>query len=871
MKQILFSLMFLASFVVVSQTNTWNGMGSTNNWSDSVNWSLGTVPATSDDVVFDATSSKNCVIDQDVDINSLNISGYSGIVDGNTIQKLINVASGFTLASGTFISTDGQMQLSGSFTHSGGTFSHNNGTFTFYVSNGGTLASTGTTAYNILEIAVPLPVSGGTQRNFNFGTATTAATLLLNGSTRTFGYQGTVNVTSQLQINGTSTSIPGSNTGTFNFTGAGPISIVGAGATLRNPLGNVVINTTGNVSMSNNINVRNSWVNTNIGSFTSGTSTVYFLGNTTLTSGTTAATRANFDNLLVPSGSTLVISGSSQIDLWRNLSMNGTLTSNTSLIRLVGSSSQAISGTSMTLNALEVGNTGTKTLSAPVNILDSVKISAAGTLASGGNLTLKSTLNLKGRIAQIASGGSITGNVTVETFAKGGSPGWAELGAGGLSGLTFNSWYGQIPMAIEGSTTGVTSAGGYYFESVQGWDETNSNGYDTTITVTSPITVGKGYWVYLASSTSTANNMTWSASGTPVTGNVNITLTKSAQNGDNLIANPYASPISWTKLWNGNGAVNNAIYTYNADGGVYASYVSGVGTNGGTDIIPAGQGFYVSATSGTVLTATESCKTNNNTSANQLLRPSASQATQSNIGQVFKLNINGTNGDFDETAFRFHASATTVYDQQWDAKKIFVTPGYAGYPGNYSQYTTISSKSGNQDYSINSLPPLTQSVTIPVLVKVMSTGSYTISPGSLQDFSNPTCFVLHDKLLNVNHNLNNGPYVCNIADTTSVPRFELIICAQSAPTAIENNANNTTVNPIQISQDMNGAFVKTSFDTPKNATISVYNVVGQKLGKDIHVNGTETTTYIALDLHNQVIMIRVTTDKESVVKKIVLH
>jgi hypothetical protein len=155
-------------------------------------------------------------------------------------------------------------------------------------------------------------------------------------------------------------------------------------------------------------------------------------------------------------------------------------------------------------------------------------------------------------------------------------------------------------------------------------------------------------------------------------------------------------------------------------------------------------------------------------------------------------------------------------------------------------------------------------------VKVMSTGSYTIAPVDLQNFSNPGCVVLRDKLLNVNHPLVNGPYICTISDTTSTARFELNICSQNVPTSV-SDVEPAKVDNVIISQNQNGAFVKTTFNQPTKAVISVYNIIGQQLMDNITVNGTENTTQLNLNVHNQVVLVRVTTATESYTKKIVLH
>src|SRR5512140_209599 len=62
-------------------TTTWDGGGATNNWSEPANWSGDIVPAASDDVVFDATSTKNATIDVSITVASIQMAGgYSGAV-----------------------------------------------------------------------------------------------------------------------------------------------------------------------------------------------------------------------------------------------------------------------------------------------------------------------------------------------------------------------------------------------------------------------------------------------------------------------------------------------------------------------------------------------------------------------------------------------------------------------------------------------------------------------------------------------------------------------------------------------------------------------------------------------------------------------
>ena len=715
-------------------------------------------------------------------------------------------------------------------------------------------------SFNLNKLDILTSGSAG-NRLINFSAATsTCVTLALNGGTYPMAYRGTINVTSGLTIAGTSLTEASTNTGIISFVGAGAKTIVGTATALQNRIGNFRFNTAGSLSMSGNIAVTQSWIVTGLGSFTSGSSLVTMLGGT-ITGGSTSTSQATFDNLSISSGSTTIFSGSSIVNLKGNLINNGTITQNTSLLRLSGSGSQSISGASTTtLNALEVSNIGTKTISSPVQLLDSARVSAAGTLACGGNLTLKSTSSLKARIATISAGGSVTGNITVETFIPGGTAGWANLGPAGVSGLSVPNWDGGsgsstgIAMSCNGCINNETSAGGY-FVSIQG-DPTGAGVY-TELTSASALTPGVGYWVYIGSSLTTAIDITQTNSGSIVSGPV--------LSGTGFMSNPYPSPISLDRLKTHNAGLTS-VDVFDANSGSSGAFVSFNGGLPSAAVIPMGQGFY--ANGATTVNFIESDKVANNTAGFGLLKAASSTAS---VGVVLQLNINAPNGDLDKTYIRFHGGATPTFDNDLDAYKRYVTPGYLGFPGPYSKYTTIATVNGGQDYSINSLPyALTSNAVIPVIVKVFATGVYTISPIGISTMAVGNCIMLKDKLLGINHDLRTGAYICNINDTTSVARFELTVCADIA-TGI-NQVSQTANSLILINQDLNGAYVKTSFESDTKATISAYNTMGQKLIEDKEVEGKQTTTYLNLgNVHSQVVIIKVTTAKESSVKKLFIN
>ncbi|MFO0356795.1 MAG: hypothetical protein ACK50A_07565 [Sphingobacteriaceae bacterium] len=526
--------------------------------------------------------------------------------------------------------------------------------------------------------------------------------------------------------------------------------------------------------------------------------------------------------------------------------------------------------TNNTLGGLTINGGASLNAGNTLNIADSLTISGGSTFNTNGNVTLVSTNTLKGRLGRF--NGTIGGNLTVQTFAKSGLTDWTNLGVSGISGQTFNNWYGQIPMAIEGSSTGVTSTSNTYFESVQGWNEADTYGYDTTIVVTSPITPGKGFWVFLGTGLTSTSDMLWTVSGTPVTGPQNINLTNSTQAGWNLIANPFASPINWNSVMASNpGAqVNDAYYIYDPDLGNSVSFINGVASPGSysgmADIIPMGQGFYVEATGNTSLTFDEVNKSNQNTTLQPLLKNNNTVNTNNNIGSVIRLNLNG-GGWCDDAAIRFHSNATTSFDKSLDARKLYNSPGYAGYPGEWTKRTVIATQSNNEDYSINSLPyAQTQSAVIPVIVRVYSTGQYTISGSGLNNLPPNACVVLKDKLLNTTQDLRLGNYVCNINDTTYAARFELTICAD-VTADVKSLDPVKAENAININKDAKGVFVNFDFEKATNANIIVTNVLGQKIMDTKKVKTSKDKIYLDLNTSEQLIFVTVETENEKVTKK----
>ena len=137
---------------------------------------------------------------------------------------------------------------------------------------------------------------------------------------------------------------------------------------------------------------------------------------------------------------------------------------------------------------------------------------------------------------------------------------------------------------------------------------------------------------------------------------------QAAENGYNLIGNPYAASIYWdaTGLWNFND-VSSTYWIYDGKQQHYASYVQGLGgTNGATGSIAKGQSFFVKALSASAqLTVMPNATVYN---AQGIMR-SAAQA---------KMRLELTDGTYtDEVLMARKAGASRFFNGTEDAEKMW--------------------------------------------------------------------------------------------------------------------------------------------------------------------------------------------------------
>jgi hypothetical protein len=275
----------------------------------------------------------------------------------------------------------------------------------------------------------------------------------------------------------------------------------------------------------------------------------------------------------------------------------------------------------------------------------------------------------------------------------------------------------------------------------------------------SNLSIGKGYNYYSAAGggftfdgiiNSSSNIQYLSYSGS------------SSFQGFNLVGNPFSSCIDWEYLCpTYTRSVNNAIYYTNR--GSFPAYVSGIGTDGGTQFIPPLQGFFVkaNASNGRIIFSTGA-------RTHQFDQMRYKKGIEEDIPEkadtitFFRIQLKN---EVDSTDFvvRFNPKATTSVDPNFDAYKLNKTAGDLN----------IWTKTGSTDYSINGLPFPEGSFEMPVGLNVKTPGTFRIWLKEMNKLENFSVY-LKDLVTNITVDLKSGEEITfNIPSGIIENRFVL--------------------------------------------------------------------------------------------------
>jgi PKD repeat protein len=480
----------------------------------------------------------------------------------------------------------------------------------------------------------------------------------------------------------------------------------------------------------------------------------------------TVTKNENVNNVIVSDSGTLVLNNNRRISVRRNFTNHGTIVPNTGEIRFNGSVAQLIDGSGVTdLYDLTINNSAGVTVNdGSLNIQGTVDL-VNGCLETGNRITLLSNPTGTARINTIPASGCINGDITMQRYIDAGSTDWrfitsaingatlADLNddfiTSGFAGSDFPSW----PTAANPWPSIY-----YYDESVPGVQD---NGFVPASNISNSIANGEGLWIWCGDTSTGTQPFTIDITGAPNTGDISLpisyTSTPNSDDGWNMVGNPYPSTLDWDAIPALNKTnVNDAIYVWDPDNQQFASYVGGIGANGGSQFIASSQAFWVQATgTGAGITVTETSK-------------SATDASFLKTSTINPLRIKVTNNHgSDEAVFNYESNATNTFDAKFDAGKMSSVNTNLPY---------ISSIMGNDEYSINQFPE--QELSIPIKVTTGVTGLHQFNIENTAEFTSISCLILEDIFTGITYDLSTtNSFMVYIYDSTSVSRFVLHIGA----------------------------------------------------------------------------------------------
>lgn len=390
------------------------------------------------------------------------------------------------------------------------------------------------------------------------------------------------------------------------------------------------------------------------------------------------------------------------------------------------------------------------TVSGNTKISAGRSLQVTGTLTNNGTITLEATS--KENYARLIYG-AVSGTGTVNhqmRLTPGTSYKWYALGSP-IDGIAINSI----------GTGQFTSTSVYNWSATGGWSPAHTGNFTRGQGVF--IAAGEnspyGFFTIPADNTNIVFSGSLSANTSPVVRSLDygpaptgVTFTTSETQGWNLLANPYHADFDLNNLDADNESTQKSLSIRTPTG--YTSYSPSTNTPYYARYLSPGEGFFVRATA-TGQNFTFALSRRSASGGDGLLK------TQNNFDRI---NVRVSKNDRkDDMYVLFKSDATTGFDGKYDAHKF----------NNIDGYPMLYSVLGNYLYSINTLPELNGSFSLPTHFKCTEGGAYTISLFDISDFDPSITVTLEDKLTNTLTVLNNGDYTFTHNPSNNPDRFVL--------------------------------------------------------------------------------------------------
>ncbi len=417
--------------------------------------------------------------------------------------------------------------------------------------------------------------------------------------------------------------------------------------------------------------------------------------------------------------------------------------------------------------------------------------------------------------------------------------------------LTGTQWHYLTSSVIDAPLSLFNTNNFYYYDETtsDSWSGGTFSGTMGWTTVTAPtLTSLQGYaYYYYESTLNFTGNLHTGTYTSPLLSWTNTTMADQFE-GWHLLGNPYPSAIDWNSTGITFTNLDETVYYYDDDIDNYRYYneTSG-GVNGGTQYIPAMQGFFVHTSVGNgQLELTNSARVHNTTDFYK-------KNVNSDLQTEYKsISLTTSDNNFtDETKILEISDALTNFDSKYDAYKM--------YP-QLSDVPFIYTLNENEEFAINAIPEITEDLIIPLGFYAANEGIYNINLNT-ETIDLPV--YLYDKQENVFQNLNeNGVYSFAYSGGNETNRFEIRFKTLVDVNEIENDDIIIYPNPAS-------TFVQVECRTLKVESYEIIDITGKTLQSNKNYGIFQKTKFDLSNYPSGVYYLKIQTENGVFVEKII--
>jgi hypothetical protein len=510
-------------------------------------------------------------------------------------------------------------------------------------------------------------------------------------------------------------------------------------------------------------------------------------GDLIVTSNTTISSDLQVGNVDIQATGNLTIAPNVTLSVSGNFNVDGIMNGQSGTVNFNDASDlavQSITGSTSPANFYNITVSNARTFGViseiDINLHNTLQLNDGTIFDTDGanddkNFTLISRSGYTARIGAMGVDAQLLGEVIWQRSLRTGPAGYRYIGTPikgqTLASISDDVWIQGVAERYPSAWTNIST----YSEPLGTQGQGGFEGWTDFTSLGNSLVVGRGMKLYQWS-IDYAFEQVISMKGAPFIGDgtdviagsgesvtLSTSFTSSAYDGGgwNFLANPYPSEIDWNAVIK-NGNINGgAVHIWNPSSQQYDTYSSATqtGTNGLTQYVASGQGFFVKAdAAGASIELSESTKSSAN--GNSFLRMSEAPMAK------LMVEINASNGSKDQTAVAFADFASDGYDPQFDARKLS-----AG-------WVNLSTVLDDKSIAINAMGEKRGVQSVRLNIEPYVYGSYTLKFPSIEAFTEGATVRLVDKYLDKSTYINStSSYAFSIdehnAATYGADRFEI--------------------------------------------------------------------------------------------------